>query len=54
MHIMKPKVFLPGPSRKTALMPPLEYIAGMKLQSGREKDIDDVALIIKKNITMIL
>ena len=29
-------------------MPPLEYIAGMKLQSGREKDIDDVALIIKK------
>lgn len=35
-------------SNLTVLMPPLEYIAGMKLQSGREKDIDDVALIIKK------
>ena len=32
----------------TVYMPPLEYIAGMKLQSGREKDIEDVALIIKK------
>lgn len=32
----------------TVYMPPLEYIAGMKLQSGREKDIEDVALIIRK------
>lgn len=30
------------------LMPPLEYIAVMKLNSGREQDIDDVAQIIKK------
>ena len=30
------------------LIPPLEYIAGMKLESGREQDIDDVTSIIKK------
>ncbi len=35
-------------SNLTVLMPPLEYIAGMKLQSGREKDISDVSLIIRK------
>ena len=29
------------------LVPPLEYIAGMKLVSGRENDIKDVATIIK-------
>ncbi len=36
-------------SNLTVFMAPLEYIAGMKLQSGREKDIDDVGLIIQKN-----
>ena len=30
------------------LMPKLEYIAGMKMLSGREIDVDDAAAIIRK------
>ena len=30
------------------LAPPPEYIAGMKLRAGRERDIEDVTLIVKK------
>lgn len=35
-------------SNLQVMIPPLAYIAGMKLNSMREEDIDDVALIIKK------
>ncbi len=35
-------------SNLRVLMAPLDYIAGMKLQSGREKDIEDIALIVRK------
>lgn len=35
-------------SNLRVLVPPLDYIAGMKLCSGREQDIQDVADIIKR------
>ena len=34
-------------SNLKVLIPPLDYVAGMKLISGRENDIEDVAQIIK-------
>lgn len=34
-------------SNLKVLIPPLDYVAGMKLESARERDIDDVASIIK-------
>ena len=34
-------------SHLTVLQPPLDYVAGMKLYSGREQDIDDVAAILR-------
>ena len=35
-------------SNLTILTPPLEYIAGMKLISAREQDMEDVAAILRK------
>lgn len=35
-------------SNLIVLMPPLDYIAGMKLISARVQDVEDVAMIIKK------
>ena len=35
-------------SNLKVLMPPLDYIAGMKLTSAREQDVEDVAAILNK------
>lgn len=35
-------------SHLKVLIPPLDYIAGMKLYSAREQDVEDVAAVIRK------